>query len=874
MSSENRSGALGQALVEFTTNGAFPEEDVSSLALSSQQLPPAIQALSEARSKLEAEIHTINQESAPDVSSWMTNAQTLQDDITRSKQIANDILRQAEEPVVSGQARQEAEEKVAFLQAELAYNQRVKEALGAIRDVNLILDQVEEARDQRRILDALRLLERSWVALDALPASQSVRVRRLLDLRAFELKSNVHDVFDHVWKALISIDIDARSISITESKDGEAMNLSDAVIGLQAYKEVDQRMAQLWHDIDQAIVGPRMDIDNTALPAITTDGNILRAEGEADRTIDALFADMDRVFSFFAERLPPDLIESVSALMMPEVISRIISIWLDLAVPASLEEMDKFESVMASAKQFCDRLTDLKFSGFNELQEWVENAPRVWLAKCRETALDTVRTRLSGGLGAPKQVERIEKQMVSRAEGQEIAAAPATAAAADDDDWGAAWDDGGDEQMEEAAPPNSAGQGQIGTGEEEDAADAWGWGDDAEAQEGAAPPPQEAQQEAQVDDAAEAWGWGDEEPPETAENETAARQPVTNPGQTREMTLKETYNISSMPEPVLQLIFAILEDGAILTQSEYVIPGNRTLSSQLTGRSHESSPVATAASGLFNLPTLALAMFRAVGPYYYALDVGGNMYLYNDATYLAEKLGDFAAAWKKRDDLSTRAQNSLRLDNDVKTLQSFAARAYGNEMNLQKTVLRDLLGGEQSLLQQDDLESSVDAAVSRVRSMAVVWESILARSAWYQAVGSLVDAISVKIISDVMEAPSVSQDDAYSIAKLIVSVTELDDLFLPSRATGKRPLDAEEEVPTTMQYAGSWMRLKYLSEVLQSNLRDVRFLWMESELSLYFTVDEVVDLINLSFEDNARTREIIREIRSHPLPRREEQGGW
>lgn len=210
----------------------------------------------------------------------------------------------------------------------------------------------------------------------------------------------------------------------------------------------------------------------------------------------------------------------------------------------------------------------------------------------------------------------------------------------------------------------------------------------------------------------------------------------------------------------------------------------------------------------------------------------------------------------------------------MKTLQSFAARAYGNEMNLQKTVLRDLLGGEQSLLQQDDLESSVDAAVTRVRSMAVVWESILARSAWYQAVGSLVDAISLKIISDVMEAPSVSQDDAYSIAKLIVSVTELDDLFLPSRATGKRPADAEEEVPTTMQYAGSWMRLKYLSEVLQSNLRDVRFLWMESELSLYFTVDEVVDLINLSFEDNARTREIIREIRSKPLPRREEQDGW
>lgn len=217
-------------------------------------------------------------------------------------------------------------------------------------------------------------------------------------------------------------------------------------------------------------------------------------------------------------------------------------------------------------------------------------------------------------------------------------------------------------------------------------------------------------------------------------------------------------------------------------------------------------------------------------------------------------------------------------------------------MSTQKTILRDLLGGshkpcaeldakkrhtsdtdqtgDQSLLQQDDIDSFVDAVVARVRAMAVTWETILPRSAWYQAVGSLVDAVSVKIIADVMEAPSIGQDDAYNIAKLIASVTELDDLFLPSRATG-RP-KSEDEAPQTMQYAGSWMRLKYLSEVLQSNLKDVRFLWLESELSLFFTVSEVVDLINLSFEDNARTREVIREITGNPHPRQEEDevGGW
>lgn len=150
--------------------------------------------------------------------------------------------------------------------------------------------------------------------------------------------------------------------------------------------------------------------------------------------------------------------------------------------------------------------------------------------------------------------------------------------------------------------------------------------------------------------------------------------------------------------------------------------------------------------------------------------------------------------------------------------------------------------------------------------MAVAWESILARSAWYQAVGALVDTVSTKIITDVMEMSSIGQDEAYNIAKLIVTVTELDDLFLPSRAQEKGIPTEGDEIPTTAQYAASWLRLKYLSEVLQSNLRDVRFLWMESELSLYFSADEVVELINLSFEDNPRTREVIKEVTQNPHP--------
>ncbi|KAJ3960787.1 ribosome biogenesis protein ytm1 [Colletotrichum tropicale] len=172
---------------------------------------------------------------------------------------------------------------------------------------------------------------------------------------------------------------------------------------------------------------------------------------------------------------------------------------------------------------------------------------------------------------------------------------------------------------------------------------------------------------------------------------------------------------------------------------------------------------------------------------------------------------------------------------------------------------------DQSLMQQDELDSCVDSAVARVRSLAVTWESILSRSVWYQAVGSLADAISSKIISDVMESSSIGQDDAYRIAQLIAKITELDDLFLPSR-TAASSGSGKDEIPTTAQYAATWLRLKYLSEVLQSNLNEVKYLWCDSELSLYFSADEVVDLIEASFDANPRMRETIRAIRENPRP--------
>ncbi|EEY17246.1 conserved hypothetical protein [Verticillium alfalfae VaMs.102] len=807
---------LGDAIVVFALQGEFPDEGVSSLSLAEGDLSPAIEALARAKSQLESEIHTINEETKGDVSSWVRNAKTLQEDILRSKRLADDIVRQSEAPDVSGKTIQDAVDHVDFLRREVQYSQQLHEALTGIRYVN-------------------DLLAESWTELDNVPVNKkSCRVMRLLDVRAFELKSAVHKVFDHVWNTLVHVDSETKRLSIYSQRETEQMTLSEAVVGLEAYKEVDDRMSQLWQDIDRAIVSPRMDVRAPQLLAIQASENVLEAQGEAGRTIDDLFADLQKVVEFLAKRLPPDLLIYLSPIMMSDVVPRLVSTWLDAAVPSSLRDIGQFQAVIRSASAFCSALEQNGFSGFTELKEWVGNAPSIWLAKCRETALDAV--------------EKVEKQMVSRSEGKELAA-NGVAAQADDDDWGAAWGEEDAGQPEPEPEPESHGsleqsEAKHDAPPEDDGADVWGWDDDDQTA-GAGGDGEEAKKgQEDDDDTAAAWGWGDDDgdaavastfvpapAPVPARAPAAAKRAksTSTAEESREMVLKETYHISSMPDP------------------------------------HRGFSVK---------PTLALAMFRAVSPHYYAMELGGNMLLYNDAMYLAERLSEVGERWKARDDVTPRARNMLRIDNDVKGLQGFANRAYTGELSTQKTVLGDLVGGEQSLMQQDEMDSCIDSAMARVRSMAVTWESILARSVWYQAVGALVDRLATKIISDVMDMASVGQDEAYKIAQLIAKVTELDDLFLPSRSSssaatagGREPTAADaEEIPATAQYASSWLRLKYLSEVLQSNLNEVKYLWCDSELSLYFSADEVVDLIEASFEANARTKETIREIRERPQP--------
>jgi centromere/kinetochore protein ZW10 len=251
-----------------------------------------------------------------------------------------------------------------------------------------------------------------------------------------------------------------------------------------------------------------------------------------------------------------------------------------------------------------------------------------------------------------------------------------------------------------------------------------------------------------------------------------------------------------------------------------------------------------------------------------------SRYRYNDAIWMSERLKEFVSQWKAREDLTPRAYSMVRLDPEIEVLESFGKRAYTNELNAQRTIINDLLGGAQNFFQQDQLSDelfeSVRIVIGHIRSQAELWNTILPYSAWASATGSIVNAVASKLISDVFDLTDIGVDEAERIATLLSSVEELDNLFIPKALPHQESNGTSEPpIPLTSQFADKWMKMKFLSEVLQSNLKDVKFLWFESDLSLYFTSDEVVDLIQLSFEQNAGVKQAIREIRERPTPQGE-----
>lgn len=256
--------------------------------------------------------------------------------------------------------------------------------------------------------------------------------------------------------------------------------------------------------------------------------------------------------------------------------------------------------------------------------------------------------------------------------------------------------------------------------------------------------------------------------------------------------------------------------------------------------------------GLLALPTLILAMFKATAPSFYTLKLSsGQMFLYNDCMYLAERLREISEEHELQ-----------RLQNDIDSVEKFGKIAYSKEMQSQRTILTDILDGAQGFArcsQQPFLgecETAVSSTVDRIRAVHKEWEPILSHSALVQSIGSLLSTAVNKIIIDIEDLSDISEPESQRLATFCSEITKLEDLFIPTSESG-----AETSAPLTAVYVRNWLKFQYLVNILESSLADIKYMWKDGELGLEFSPEEVIDLIVALFADSDHRKTAISEIR-------------
>ncbi|KAJ4546673.1 ribosome biogenesis protein ytm1 [Exophiala dermatitidis] len=832
------------ALCESIVNGTFPQsEDLLTSDLSSELIPQLLSQISGTRRQISDEIRAVSKDDSGDVAQWISHARKAQEDIARCKLESQRIVEEHEQVQALREQAVDYQRKVELLESEIDFTETLKRELQKVSAATQSLREVEDCLGrQDPCTPAQKLEELDAATSHILKSRTSTLVRDLKD----ELRLKTLVQLENQLHNQITVKKEQQKVTVEASPTETDADLTNSATLLQALDRLGDPHGSVEPLLDKLrtfVLQPLRQSSRLKLATYDVSQRGIHIQLNKDgAALEAVFSFILDFIRFLHSSLSGALQSVIVKAILPDMMTILVLDWLNPSLPTELPMFGELD-----VNRILEEMKAHRWQGQKELQDWVDDIPRAWLNKRKAATLDAVRKAFASSKGVLRQVERVERQVVATAEvtqGQ-----PQDDA---NDDWDANWDDN---NKGSSTGPNP------GKAEDEDEVSAWGFDDEEdrtkdEGGHAVSKPTGSTEEEGDPEDA---WGWGDDSPEETKEDSKPHSSPKQDagdraqqpPSSKQEVTLTEVYSISDIPDQIVDIIERDAKDAQTLLEAGT--------------QQHQSLDSSTASRGLLALPTLALAMFRAVAPSYYgASPTLTDLHRYNDSLYIAERL---------RDSMETTAGTARppSLDSDIKAMERFARLAYSKEMETQRLIIWDLLEGAQGFVActqfpySQEIENAVSAVVDRIRTLHRLWKPVLSTSALMQSIGSLLTMVIAKVISSIEDMDDISEPESQRLTALCQQIASLDDLFLSNAPRDVKEEGGEgggaESVPMTAVYVSNWLRFQYLINILESSLVDIKYLWTEGELSLEFSEDEVVDLIKALFAESSHRRNAIAAIR-------------
>jgi centromere/kinetochore protein ZW10 len=759
-------------------------------------------------------------------------------------------VKQAEEGKTTTAKVQDAASKVGLLQTEIAYNENLARVIEQLRDISMVLDSAQEAAVHGHVMHALERLVDADGAFKTLGSFETTRAVSVLRTKEDHLKKAIVENVTESWNGLIAVDNTNHRISLRETIERDALvDINTVVTALDRLNLLDGVIARFCRDLDRVILSSRF-VTGTdkVVTAFEINGDDIQLAGRVnDDSVKQALQDIQSIAEYLSTRLPPSVTVPLSSKLVPVIASRLINNLLLPAVPTSTNGVHAFQETLSYVLGLVEHLDELGWSGQSRLTEWVDGSAEIWLAKQKEAAVSKVQTLFPKRVAEKKFVERVETQVVTKGD--------ALHAGHDEqeDDWGADWD-------EEKSAPKS--EERIPEVAEEEDMSAWGEEEDEMPIEEKSQSVAEAEKPTDNDDTDD-WGadWDEDNesksaaPPQTQVKPSATpksngKSAAPKPPKEQEVTLRETYTVTAMPDSIIELILQVIADVEALNTPELV-----------------KSAIAPASGGLFAIPSLLLAMYRATAAIHYAQDTAGNMLIYNDCQRLSDRLRNLLQEQTEKDSASSLPQHlqpSFRLrpnlEADIKAIDGFGKRAYGREMESQRQIIRDHLEDAQGFQGCTNVpfatvcDDAIATTIDRVGDVKRQWQNVLSHSALMQSLGSLVSTALTKIVNDVEDMADIAEDESKKLHSYCTSLSTLSQHFQTTDGNG-------EVRDMASIYTPNWFKFQYLAEILDSSLADIKYFWTNGELKLEMEAEEVVGLIEALFAPSDHRRRAIAEIR-------------
>ncbi|KAF3315341.1 hypothetical protein TWF173_003884 [Orbilia oligospora] len=848
MVSENE---IAQAVLQ-AVDGLFPESDeVSSAELSPDSLPGVLALLQETIDGVKSEIKHIGESQRSEVATWVQEARQLHTELSQDHSSLSEIIHFESYGAKLDSRVYDLSSQKKLLGAEIFFNEELVLLLSNLKELQDAVGSAQSSLEEGALDTACRWFEDATSLFQKVSTFDQVLAVGLAKENIRLLREDISGKVESCWAELITSNPSDSSITIQSSVSVGlgSVNGERLVQTLERLGILKERLDRLHYRITTILVFPRLDHESGAGLTFTTNESKtqlqLKRRSSPNFTVTSLYNDLKLVLEFLTAKFGVQISLLLSKTLTPAILNTLMGSYLPGCIPTDLDHFSEFELVLKETLAFEGYLSQTGWLDGHggELKDWVARAPRIWLNRRRELALDSLRQTFALGLGQRHRVERVER--VQEVDG--VTTEVPKPIDEGEDNWDTNWDVEIEDEEEGKKPPPSTEPAVAkskpdlnSTMDDDEDVSGWGFDDDIdiEVDEPSEKPATTEAKPNPPDAEEDNWGWGDDndQPQEPiAPARTSGRQ---QDKEVKDITLRETYSITSIPQEVIAIIMSTISEAEKLAQPQY-----STLS------------IASSISGLLSVPTSILTLYRALSAIFYRDDPNPAISIYNDCEWLEENLAGLEKDVKSRSGPFV----GFDLQPSIKAISTFGRRAYWREMDSKRVILSDLMDGAQGFDHctqypySENCETAVGSVIDTIQGIEMQWRDTLSRSALLQSLGSLLNTVVLKFIADIEDLGDISADASEKLASYVSEFGRLESLF-------KLPDQPSDALPVTAVYCEKWLKFQYLGNILDSSMAEIMDLWREGAL-VDFDKDELMDLVKALFADGEKRSQVLDELR-------------